>query len=423
MKKKNNSKRHPKKGGIPAWKIALIVVTAAIFAAIACGATFLKVHRPSVDTDVPFLPENPFDIETAAPMETTTAELPEGDTPPETTAPVTEKAEDPKPTYVRNTESVNFLVMGRDKDSWNTDVMMIANFNMREGSISIMQIPRDTYIRTDSVHGRLNAALATVRNSIRAANPKMSYNDLLRNSMSEIVAILEKTLCIQLDGYVHVDLAGFRAIINAIGGVYMNVPYAMDYEDPYQNLTIHLEPGWQLLDGAKSEMFVRFRSGYVQADIGRIDAQKIFMTALFKQLKNNLSLSKVPALVEQVFKYVTTDVPLTDIIIYAKELLGVDMEKISMMTLRGTAQQTKTGAWYYVMNRASALEMVNRYFNVYNTDITDALFDQGRAFTDTAYTPFYNIYYASPDDALVQVKPDVETGADISQGGLKIPLN
>lgn len=413
---KKDNKRHPKKkNGFPAWKAALIVVTVAIFAAIACGATFLTTHRPALDTDVPF------SIETAAPMDTTAA-APETDSSGETVAlPPPVKPE--TPVFTRDTDSVNFFVVGRDKDSWNTDVMMIVNFNMREGSLSIMQIPRDTYVRSEKHTGRLNAALAMIRNDIRAANPKMTSSDLLCTSLSEVVELLEKTLCIQIDGYAHVDLAGFRGIVNAIGGVYMDVPYAMDYEDPYQNLKIHLEPGWQLLDGTKAEMFVRFRSGYVQADIGRIDAQKIFMTALFKQLKNNLSVSKVPALAEQVIKYVTTDVPLADIIIYAKELLGVDMGNISMMTLHGTARQTKSGAWYYVMNRAWMLGAVNTYFNVYNTEITDALFDPTRAFTDESYAPFSKIYYAAADDAAVQVKPDVETGEDISQGGLNIPLN
>jgi len=413
---KKDMKRHPNKGGFPAWKIVLIVITVAIFAAIACGATFLKVYRPSVDTDVPF------NVDTVVPDATfspTGDDTGEGDAPPADTGKPSESA----PTFVRDTEVVNFLVMGRDKDSWNTDVMMIVNFDMREGRLSILQIPRDTYVKTDIFDGRLNAALASIRSGIRSENPKMSSADLLQNSMTEVMKMLEQTLCIQLDGYAHVDLAGFKAIIDVIGGVYMNVPYAMDYEDPEQGLYIHLEPGWQLLDGKKSEMFVRFRSGYVQADIGRIDAQKIFMTALFKQMKNNLTISKVPALAEKVFKYVTTDVPLADIIIYAKELLGVDMGNISMMTLHGTAQQTKSGAWYYIMNRAWMLGAVNTYFNVYNTEITDALFDPTRAFTDESYSPFSKIYYAAADDAAVQVKPDVETGEDISQGGLNIPLN
>ena len=419
--KKGYTKRHPKKRGFPVWKIVLIIVTVLLFASIAIGATFLKVYRPSVDTDVPFDTDGLFAIETVKPSDS--GAVPD-DTPKDTepSVPVSSETKE-EVKFVRDTESVNFLVMGRDKDSWNTDVMMIVNFNMREGSLSIMQIPRDTYIRTDIHHGRLNSALAGIRNDIRAENRKISSTELLERGMSEVVMLLEKTLCIQIDGYAHVDLNGFKQIINIIGGVYMAVPYAMDYEDPEQNLKIHLEPGWQLLDGAKAEMFVRFRSGYVQADIGRIDAQKIFMTALFKQLKSNLSVSKVPALAEQILKYVTTDVPLADIIIYAKELLGVDMGKISMMTLHGTAQQTNSGAWYYIMNRAWALDAINSYFNVYNMDITDTMFDPTRAFNDDSYAPFSKIYYAAAGDATVQVKPDVETGEHISQGGLNIPLN
>ncbi len=403
---KNSNKRHPKKHRLSVALVVVIAVTVAIFAAIACGAAFLKMYRPSVDTDVPF------PIETTLPPD-------QPKNPSETTA-EDEPKEDP---YVRDTETVNFLVVGRDKSSWNTDVLMIVNFNMREGSLSILQIPRDTYIRSEEITGRINAGLAMIRNDNRAENPKLSQSELLRESMADMTELLERSLCIQIDGYVHVDLAGFRSIINTIGGVWMDVPYAMDYEDPFQDLNIHLEPGPQLLDGEKAEMFVRFRSGFVQADIGRMDAQKIFMAALFKQMKSNLTLSKIPALMEDMFKYVTTDVPLADIIIYAKELIGVDMAKISMMTLHGTAQQTNTGAWYYIMNRAAALQAVNAHFNVYNREITDALFDPNAAFTDPNVEVFSKIYHADPNDEVVQVKPDEKTGEDINNGGINIPLN
>ncbi len=402
-----NQKRRPKKAKFSMGKMLLIAIMVLIAASIVCAVSYLRNHRPSVDTDVPF------DITTVGPDTSNNAG------PQDTDADVTPDEEQ----YVRDTDVVNFFVVGRDKESWNTDVMMIVNFNMKDGSLGILQIPRDTYINAEDYHGRLNAALATFRNRIRTDDPKISSKELLDSGMGKVVELLEKSMCIQLDGYVHVDLAGFKEIVNAIGGVYMDVPYEMDYEDPEQNLYIHLEPGPQLLTGEKAEMFVRFRSGYVQADIGRIDAQKIFMTALFKQLKSNLSIARIPALAGQIIKYVTTDVPLEDVIIYAKELLGVDMAKVSMMTLHGTAHQTQSGAWYYVMNRASALNMVNEYFNVYNKDITEELFDQARIFTDESYAPFSNIYYASPDDDIVEIKPDIETGEHISDGGLVIPLN
>lgn len=399
-------KRHPKKSGFPVWKIVLIIFTALLFVIITGTATFLKVYRPSVDTDAP-----PFYVDVIPPSNT-------GDdtTDTDTTAPsdTTEPSDSDK--YVRDTEMVNFLVAGRDKDAWNTDVMMLVNFNMREGSLAVLQIPRDTYIEIGKVRGRVNTAMKTMRTAAYRADPSLTQDELTREGMAATVEMLEKSLCVQIDGYAIVNLEGFRNIINVIGGVYMDVPYDMHYEDPNQGLYIHLDEGPQTLNGAEAEMFVRFRADFIQGDIGRVNAQKIFLTALFKQLKSNLSLSTVPALAEQVFKYVTTDVPLADIIIYAKELLGVDMANVSMMTLPGSdARSSTSGAWYYVMHRADTLTLINEYFNVYNKAVTDELFDAAHAFTDEDYSVFTDIYFAEASEV------DVKTADDIDSSGINIP--
>lgn len=387
----------------PVWKIVLAVIVVLLIATIALGAAFLKLYKPAVDTDVPF--------ETNDKSSTTP---PPSDTTADTTAPSGD--------YKRDTENVNFLVVGRDAASWNTDVIMLVNFNMRDGSLSVMQLPRDTYVEIGAVHGRINTAMKTLRGVAYDNDPTLSQDALLRAGMSGMCELLEKSLCIQIDGYAHVNLEGFRAIIDTLGGVSIDVPYDMNYDDPDQNLAIHLKAGPQVLNGSKAEMFVRFRSGYVQADIGRIDAQKIFLTALFKQLKTSLTVTTIPKVAEQIFKYVTTDVPLADIIIYAKELLGVDMNNIAMMTLHGSAIQTETGAWYYVMNRASALDMINAYFNVYSSPVSDDIFDKTQAFTNENSSYFDKIYLAAPDDDAVEVKPDVHTGDDIASGDIDIPL-
>ncbi len=403
-------KRTPKKKNGRAWLVVLLICVAAIALTLTAAAAFVKLYRPPVDTDIPFdivtaekPPKNPEVV-----GGTTAADAPSDDT------------EEPLPEFKRDTDSVNFLVMGQDVDSWNTDVVMVVNFNMRTGSLSVMQFPRDTYIETSGTRGRINALLAKCYNEYRASDKTSTKNELIGKSMSSICELLEKSLCIQLDGYIHVNLEGFRNIVDALGGVYIDVPCDMDYEDPEQNLYIHLKAGPQVLTGKQAEGFVRFRSGYVQADIGRVDAQKIFLTALFKQVKNSLTVTTVSRVVEQVFKYVLTDVPLADIVIYAKELLGVDMGSVSMMTLHGSAAQVATGAWYYVINRASALDMVNAYFNVYNATITDAMFDRTFAFTDEDYALFNKVYIAAPDDDVVQVRPDVQTGTSIDDGNLNI---
>ena len=93
-----------------------------------------------------------------------------------------------------------------------------------------------------------------------------------------------------------------------------------------------------------------------------------------------------------------------------------------MMTLHGSALQTETGAWYYCMNRAATLDMINAYFNVYSDPITDAIFDKTQAFTDEDSKAFCRIYLASPDDAAVEVRPDIKNGEQIDDGELNIQL-
>jgi len=420
--------RRPSKGKLPVVRLTIALFLVAILAIIVLSASFLKLYKPAVDTGVPFdtgisvTPVTDSGTDTVGNDTTATDNSQSGSKDKSSTPTVTETTPI-TPVFKRDKNTVNFLVVGRDVASWNTDVIMLVNFNMKKGSLSVMQLPRDTYVEIDGVHGRINTAMVTLRNAARKANPSQSQEESLKVGMSGFCELLEKSLCIQIDGYAHINLEGFRGIVNAIGGVYMEVPCDMDYEDPEQNLYIHLKEGYQLLDGEKAEMLVRFRDGYVQADIGRMDAQKLFLTALFKQIKKNLSVSTIGKLVEQIYSCVTTDVPLADIIIYAKELLGVDMDNISMMTLHGAALQTETGAWYYAMNRAATLEMINEYFNVYSEPITDEWFDRTGAFSQEDSKAFSRVYLADPNDLdIVQVHPEVQTGADIDEDGLNILL-
>lgn len=388
-------KRTPKKK--TGHKVLIVFVSILVFliAVVGAVAAFAKYYTPSLDTDGPS-----FIVDTVDPG---------------TVDPVSDDTESSdNPEYVRDTKIVNFLVMGRDKKAWNTDVIMLVNFNMRNGSLNILQIPRDTYIDLNGVRGRINTAMKTMRTLAYREDPSLSQAELLDKGMKGAAALLEESLCIKIDGYAIVNLEGFRNVVNAIGGVYMNVPADMHYEDPDQDLYIHLKKGPQLLNGEKAEMFVRFRSGYLEADIGRIDAQKIFLTALFNQLKNNINISTVTEIVNQLVKYVSTDISIPDLVFYAKELLGVDLSGISMMTMPGEAVQTgKThGAWYYVINRKDSYNLINEYFNVYNKDIPDEAFDMNCAFTAEDLEHFNNIYYKEPEGITV------DKGNDISSGSL-----
>ncbi len=394
------NKRVPnKKRNTPGWVVALTLTALLVIAAVVSVWSFLELYRPAVDTGTPFDTDNPlFDVETVDPNNMAGPNSPNnGDK------------------YIRDSESVNFLLMGRDKVAWNTDVIMIVNFNYRDGSLAVLQIPRDTYVEFEDMYGKINTLMKIKRMNAYNENSKATQSELLKAGAEGIVSELEKSLCIQIDGYAVVNLEGFRNVIDIIGGVYIDVPYPMHYDDPDQDLYIHINAGPQVLSGEKSEQFVRFRSDYIQGDIGRVDAQKIFLTALFKQLQSNLTISTVPKLAEQMLKHVATDLSLDEIIFYAKELLSVDLANVSMMTLPGSDARSAGGGSYYVMRRADALCVINGYFNVYSKDITDEMFDKEYSFTAQNYSVFRNIYFSESVGAVV------DTADKIDGGELDIP--
>jgi anionic cell wall polymer biosynthesis LytR-Cps2A-Psr (LCP) family protein len=79
-------------------------------------------------------------------------------------------------------------------------------------------------------------------------------------------------------------------MVDAAGGIEFDVPVRMLYNDPYQNLSIDLQPGRQVLDGEKAEMLMRYRKGYQEGDLSRIGVQQAFLEAALEQ-KSDMKIS------------------------------------------------------------------------------------------------------------------------------------
>ncbi len=196
-----NVKRHPRKGAsaLMVALIAFVVVLALILALIAGVWLYFKNYKPSLDTDTP-----PFDVNVTPD--------------PDDTSP--DDGTDNEDEYIRDTSVVNFLVAGRDKAAWNTDVMMLVSFNMRDYTLNVLQIPRDTYIEVDGVtRGRINTVVKLMRSKAYNEDSTLTQEEMLKAGMQGTVEILEKNMCTQTDGYEIVNLEGFRDVITAIGGV------------------------------------------------------------------------------------------------------------------------------------------------------------------------------------------------------------
>lgn len=287
----------------------------------------------------------------------------------------TQEKTDPKPVELVRREGVyNVLVVGRDAAASNTDVLMLVSFDSSKGKVGIMQIPRDSYV-VDSINKdktkRVNAVYALASN--KAYDDGLSGDKRQRYALDYLCDVVSDTFGIPVDRYVYVDLKAFREIVDIIGGVTVDVPADMDYDDTEQNLHIHIKKGRRKLDGKQAEGFVRFRSGYLEGDLGRLDAQKLFLSAMMDQLLSAETVGKIPQLMNSVYSHVVTDLSLSDLTYLASSATSLDTGNIYMMTAPGEAYKSASGAWLYSLYKNECLELVNEYLNPYTTSVTSSM--------------------------------------------------
>lgn len=178
------------------------------------------------------------------------------------------------------------VVLGTDVGGGNTDVMY--TIRVHNGVTKLLQVPRDTYINSSS--------FGPVK-----ANALYAYG-----GPEAVKAELSKHLGRPVRHHILVNLAVIRRLGDALGGLEVNVPKRMWYHDNTQDLHIDLQPGRQILKGRDLEGFLRFRHDEM-GDIGRLDRQRVVLSALFKQITRPESLMRLPSLLAVAGKDLKTD--------------------------------------------------------------------------------------------------------------------
>lgn len=303
----------------------------------------------------------------------------------------------------------NFLVMGHDRQASLTDVIMLVSYDTELGKMTIMQLPRDTYIEIeDYSYSKINGLYNHCVSEAKAEGSKNKELDGCRKAADYLSAALG----IPIHYCAVMDLDGFGAIVDAIGGVEIYVPYSMEYEDVKQNLYINLQKGYNTLDGDEAEQFVRFRSGYVNADLGRGDAQKMFMTAFIEAVKENIGVKNVGSIASAIVENVETDLSLSQIVELGTKFLSIELSNITMMTAPGEVASS-----YYVLNKECMTEVLNESFNIYVEELTEDEVDK-------------NVLFCSENSAVIAVYEkaaedlnfEKHNAQDVSDEDIYVPL-
>lgn len=241
---------------------------------------------------------------------------------------------------------VNILVMATDKGGMLTDTIMFASFNKKTNKLNILSIPRDTRVKLRKSFGKINSAYGMGEEGKR--------QEYAIEKVTEIVGL-------PVNYYAVINPKAFRNIIDILGGVEINVPQRMYYVDPTQDLVIDLYPGRQLLDGKKSEQFCRFRSGYASADLGRIDAQQMFIKELFKQKLNPKYIGKIDEIYTEIVDSIDTNIKISDVFTLLPVVKAMTGDSLNTFRLPGSPA-TLSNISYYICDREETDKLINDVF-------------------------------------------------------------
>ena len=218
----------------------------------------------------------------------------------------------------------NIIVLGVDEraeehDVGRSDTLFVVMFDTNKKAASLLSVPRDTRVRIKG-HGwdKINHAYA------------YGGRELTQKTTEELLGI-------KINNYVMVDFKGFVGLVDAIGGVDINVEKNMYYYDEWDGFKIDLKKGMQHMDGKTAIQYVRYRDE--EGDIGRIRRQQHFMMAVYDRITSANMLLHIPGLAKQLTNMVKTDLPLTDMVDLGRVLHAMVKSKgLAMATVPGTPE-------------------------------------------------------------------------------------
>ncbi|MGM9923437.1 MAG: LCP family protein [Bacillus sp. (in: firmicutes)] len=243
-------------------------------------------------------------------------------------------------------EPVSILLLGVEDYSsggkgGRTDSIMVATFNPDDSSMKLMSIPRDTkvYIPSKDTNTKINAA----------------YN----NGKESTIETVEGFLDIPIDYYATVNFEGFKAIIDEIGGVTVDVPFDFwEYTDTYPRKKLYYKEGMQKLNGEEALGYARMRKRDPNGDFGRADRQKQIVKASIDSLISPKNLLKVDEIADHVGNNVETNLKVSDLLAFTAKFKSFSSDNIETLTLEGEGD-ISSGTWYFIPDE-EALEATKK---------------------------------------------------------------
>ena len=256
------------------------------------------------------------------------------------------------------------LVLGRDTGGGgNTDTMLLASYDVTNQKATVMSIPRDTMVN--------------VPWDIKKINSVYNYYGAGEKGIQALYKEVSQLVGFEPDYQVVLEWEAVGAIVDAMGGVYYDVPRDMNYDDPYQDLYIHQAKGYRKLSGEDAMQVLRYRHdnkdpvtrkrrGYLDGDIGRIKTQQGLLKAMIEQLLQLKNVTKIGEFARVVKNNVTSDLTFEEMLWFGSQAVmgGLKVDDVNFVTMPNTGKYIYSRSIgeplsYVVPNAQELLDLVN----------------------------------------------------------------
>lgn len=239
----------------------------------------------------------------------------------------------------------NFLLLGL-KDS-NADSILFVSFDKDNKKLDILLIPRNTLVNNKPISDYYKNGINDIKNKV----------EILLND-------------VKIDNYVTINIDNVIEIIDLIGGVEVDVPFDMHYEDITDNppLVIDIKKGKQVLFGEDSIKYLRWKNNndksisYPDGEIGRVNAHKKFIISAIKK-SLNFNLVKIA---KRIFSSIDTDISNTEFFSYSTKLIGINFDDIKIDILPGNLERRDVDGNlidYYLIDKEEVINFINTITN------------------------------------------------------------
>lgn len=272
-------------------------------------------------------PDLPTNDRSPSPSPTTSVDEPGSTNSPEVESGIAPKTEGDR----KSEDYYTILILGRDTGGGgNTDTMLLASYDVTNQKATIMSIPRDTMVNVSWDVKKINS----VYNWYGGGQEGI---DSLSHEIAQLIGF-------EPDFRVVVEWEAVGEIVEAIGGVWFDVPYNMDYDDEFQDLSIHQEAGYRLLTGTDAMEVIRWRKnnpgseyGYTVGigDSGRMELQQDFLKSLIEQLLRPENIANINKIAKVFQQNVETDLTFQNLLWFGQQAVlgGLSAENVKFVTM------------------------------------------------------------------------------------------